>query len=203
MTAAEVATGTGYAATGPPAGQWTLASGKSDGVTPGFTILDAAGDRWFIKFDPPKWREMASGAEVVVTKLFHALGYHVPENYVTRLTRENLVVDERSTHHGRRRRRTPLTDQRLDRLLRMAAQESDGSYRVIASKALAGKPVGPFLYEGTRPDDPNDIVPHEHRRELRGVARLCGLDQSRRLQGDQLARHAGHRERPDRSSAIT
>ena len=90
MTVEEVAKGpdTGN---GPAPGKWTLASGKSDGITPGFTILDSAGDRWFIKFDPPKWREMASGAEVAVTKLFHALGYHVPENHVAKLTRENLV----------------------------------------------------------------------------------------------------------------
>ena len=82
---------------GPAPGKWTIASGKSDGITPGFTILDSAGDRWFIKFDPPKWREMASGAEVAVTKLFHALGYHVPENHVTQLTREISSIGERST----------------------------------------------------------------------------------------------------------
>ena len=112
---------------------------------------------------------MASGAEVVVTKLFHALGYYVPENHVAMLTRANLVLDDRSTimaaDGGERR----LTDEDIDRLLKMAAQESDGSYRVIASKAVAGKPIGPFLYAGTRPDDPNDIVPHEHRRELRAL----------------------------------
>ena len=62
-----------------------------------------------------------------------------------------------------------LTDGDVDRLLRIAAQEADGSYRVIASKAVAGRPVGPFLYVDTRPDDPNDVVPHEHRRELRGL----------------------------------
>ena len=72
MTAEEVASGPD-SGTGPAPGKWMIASGKSDGVTPGFTILDAKGDRWFIKFDPPKWREMATGAEVVVTKLFHAL----------------------------------------------------------------------------------------------------------------------------------
>jgi len=155
--------------TGPAPGKWTVVSGKSDGITPGFTILDSAGDRWFIKFDPPNYRELASGAEVVVTRLFHALGYHVPENHITKLSRENLAIGDRATitapDGGERR----LTGSDVDRLLRIAAQEPDGSYRVLASKALEGKPLGPFLYVGTRPDDPNDVVPHEHRRELRAL----------------------------------
>jgi hypothetical protein len=154
---------------GPAPGKWTVASGKSDGVTPGFTIRDSKGALWFIKFDPPKWHEMASGAEVAVTKLFHALGYNVPENHISKLTRDNLVLDERSTITAADGGERNLTDNDIDRLLRMAAQDPDGSYRVIASKALDGKPVGPFLYMGTRPDDPNDVIAHEHRRELRAV----------------------------------
>ncbi len=168
MTVEEVAKGPDIGA-GPAPGKWTLASGKSDGITPGFTILDSKRELWFIKFDPPKWHEMASGAEVAVTKLFYALGYHVPENHVTTLTRENLVIDDRSTITAADGGERHLTDADVDRLLRMAAQNPDGSYRVIASKAVQGKPVGPFLYVGTRPDDPNDIIPHEHRRELRAV----------------------------------
>jgi hypothetical protein len=52
----------------------------------------------------------------------------------------------------------------------MAASDPDGSYRVLASRNLAGRALGPFRYYGTRPDDPNDIFPHEHHRELRGLS---------------------------------
>jgi hypothetical protein len=168
MTVEDVARGpdTGR---GPAPGNWIVVSGKSDGITPGFTILDTAGDRWFIKFDPPRWRQMATAAEVVSTKLFHAFGYHVPETHIATLSRGALLIGDRATiatEDGAARR---LVARDIDRLLRMAAQEPDGSYRVLASKALPGTPVGPFLYEGTRSDDPNDVVPHEHRRELRAL----------------------------------
>jgi hypothetical protein len=168
MTPADVARGPDTG-TGPAPGAWTITSGKSDGVTPGFTVLDSAGVRWFIKFDPPKWQEMASGAEVAVTKLFHALGYHVPENYIARLDPATLALTDRSKITAADGGERQLTQADVNRLLRMAGRSADGSYRVIASKALDGRPVGPFLYSGTRPDDPNDIVPHEHRRELRAL----------------------------------
>ena len=56
----------------------------------------------------------------------------------------------------------------IDDLLEATSQEKDGTYRVVASRALPGKPIGRLRFVGTRPDDPNDIIPHEDRRELRG-----------------------------------
>ena len=67
---------------GPAPGPWTITSSKSDGMTPGFTVKDMNGERWFLKFDPPGYRAMSTGTEVTVTKLMWALGYNVPENHI-------------------------------------------------------------------------------------------------------------------------
>ena len=156
------------AGSGPAAGRWAVVSAKGDGITPGFTIRDGSGQIWFLKFDPPGWRGMATGTEVVVTKLLWALGYHTPENHVASLRTDRLDIAEGTTitpPGGREREMTPGD---LEWLLQAAERDADGAYRVIASKAVPGKVLGAFRFYGTRPDDPNDIVPHEHRRELRG-----------------------------------
>jgi hypothetical protein len=156
--------------TGPAAGTWRIVAAKSEGITPGLTIRDSAGDTYFIKFDPPSNPELASGAEIISTKLFHAFGYHTPENYIASIHPEALVIETGTTLADRDGDPHPMTAEDLEDLLAKAARQDDGSYRVVASKALPGKPVGHFKYYGTRPDDPNDIFPHEHRRELRGLA---------------------------------
>jgi hypothetical protein len=156
--------------TGPAAGTWTVLARKSEGVTPGFTIQDSSGEIFWIKFDPKSNPEMASGAEVISTKFFHAFGYHVPENYLATFRPDQLVIREGATMKDKDGRPRRLTRDDVDEIVEGAARQADGTYRVLASRNLPGRPVGAFRYYGTRPDDPNDIFPHEHRRELRGLS---------------------------------
>jgi hypothetical protein len=181
--------------TGPAEGPWTVTGGKSEGITPGLTIQDSKGDLYFVKFDPPSNPEMASGAEIISTKLFHAFGYHTPENYIATLRPDALVIAPGTRIADQDGKPRAMDAKHLDELLEKAARRDDGSYRVIASKAVAGKPLGHFRYYGTRPDDPNDIYPHEHRRELRGMsvfAAWLNHDDSRSINSlDSLQQEGG------------
>ena len=52
--------------------------------------------------------------------------------------------------------------------------------RAVATAPVEGEPIGTFKFWGRRHDDKNDRIPHEHRRELRGLhvfAALLGLNQ--------------------------
>ncbi len=153
---------------------WTVSAGKSAGVQPGFRMKDKSGWTYQIEFDPPSNPEMATGAEIIGTAFYYAIGYHTVEVYVTELDPAAVVIAPGAKVFdpliGEKRALTQLD---LDKVYQRAARLPNGRFRVLASRFASGKPLGNFRYYGTRPDDPNDIVPHEHRRELRG-ARVFG-----------------------------
>lgn len=167
MSIADIATGPN--GQGPAPGPWTVTAAKTEGITPGLQMKDSAGQLYFIKFDPPANPELGTGAEMIATKLLYAAGYHVPENYIAVFGREDLQIAPGATTHGSDGTKRPMTESDLTALLLKAARRADGRYRVVAGKALTGKPLGPFTYYGVRTDDPNDTIPHEHRRTLRGL----------------------------------
>ncbi|HUG55344.1 MAG TPA: hypothetical protein VMR21_17180 [Vicinamibacteria bacterium] len=147
----------------------TVIAAKSGGITPGFTIRDVRGEVFFVKMDPATWPNLSTAADVIGTKFFHAFGYHVPENYIAYLRREDLRIDPRAEVSVPGGRKRPMEEGDLDRSLAKAARRADGAVRIVASRRLPGEPLGPFEYHGTRPDDANDVFPHEDRRELRGL----------------------------------
>ncbi|HSR70083.1 MAG TPA: hypothetical protein VLU25_19295 [Acidobacteriota bacterium] len=169
MSAQELARGPDRTGGPDPARLWTIFRSKSEGLTPGFQIEDEKGHRYLIKFGAPINPELSTAAEVIATKIFHALGYHVPENYIVNLRPENLRIRPGTALTDRFGDRKELTGKELKRLLEDYPRQADGSMRVLASRYVEGRPVGPFRYFGTRSDDPNDVIDHEQRRELRGL----------------------------------
>ena len=154
----------------PPAPEkWVIIGEKESGYAPGFTARDANEETWFVSFDPPANPKGATAAVVIANRLFWALGYNQVETFLTRIDTARLEIDPTATMRRPSGARTPFTRDDLDAVLERAAQSADGTYEAAAARLLPGKILGPFRYDGTRPDDPNDIVPHEHRRELRAL----------------------------------
>ena len=153
----------------PASERWTVIREKTSGFAPGFTARDAKGVTWFLSFDPPSNPEGATGALVVATKIFWAFGYNQVETFLTTVNRENLDIDPSATMRRPSGARTPLTAKDLNEVFERAARNADGSYRAAAGRLIPGRILGGFRYFDTRPEDPNDIVPHQHRRELRAL----------------------------------
>jgi hypothetical protein len=154
---------------GPAPGAWSVTRPKEAGFAPGFTMHDGKGETWFVSFDANGFPDAATGAILVANKIFWALGYWQVENHLIRIRPDQLSVAETATvtpPSGKRRKMKPSD---LDDVFRRSHRSADGSYRAVAARAIPGRPIGGFRYYGTRPDDPNDIVPHEHRRELRAL----------------------------------
>ncbi len=168
----------------PQEGVWSVVSAKNEGLTPGFMIEDSAGERYLLKFDPLTNPEMASGADYLGSRFFHALGYNVPENYIVRFTPDRLAIAPGTTVLGDDEKTRAMEPGDILPILRKVPREPDGSIQALASRLLKGKPIGGFRYYGTRSDDPNDIYPHESRRDLRGLyvfASWLGHDDSRAI----------------------
>ena len=149
---------------------WMIRSTKIGGTTLGFIIKDARGVKYMLKFDgatdPP---ELETGTHVAVNRLLWACGYNVPEDHIVYLSEQDLVlapdaaVKDRDGSSLR-----PLRRAELERDLAAVRHGPDGRIRALASRWIDGTTLGGHPGEGVRDDDPNDRIPHELRRDLRG-----------------------------------
>ena len=180
----------------PDPSQWILTREKTSGAHPGFTARDAKGQTFFLEFDPPYYPEGATAAVMVATKIFWALGYNQVESYLTTFDPKHVTFDPKATIKRPSGARTPFSQDDLNEILERVAKRPDGTYRVVAGRLISGKILGNYLYTGTRSDDPNDLVPHQHRRELRALrvfgawTNLTDLKAANTL--DALATENGH-----------
>ncbi len=153
----------------PRPGRWRVIRINDDGYTPKVDISDEAGNRYVLKFDPSNALERNSATERMCTLIMHAAGYNVPFNTIAYFRRETLYLDQDSYYRDPVGKRRPMTRADLNDVFNSLQPLPDGRYRGLASFFLGGEDLGPFVYSGTRRDDPNDLIPHELRRELRGL----------------------------------
>ncbi|MCU0685671.1 MAG: hypothetical protein MUF34_26085 [Polyangiaceae bacterium] len=175
LTPAQAALGpcAGEAPLDPDQGPWLVVGAKPNGANPGFMIKAPDGRKYLIKFDDRRQPERASTADVVGSLAYHAAGFFAPCNRVVYFRREVLRVGPGAKAEEPGGVKVPLTDEHLASIFARLTTAVDGRVRAGASLLLAGSPVGPWNYYGARGDDPNDVVPHEDRRELRGSRLLA------------------------------
>ena len=154
---------------GPAPGIWHITGRPDSGITPKFTVKDALGDTYLIKLDPAEFPELPSSVEIISTKIFHAIGYHVPEDFIVTFDLASLDIAPGATIRTDTGEKRSIDMDDVRKWLKNTPRTSKGRIRALASRYVPGKVVGEYRYTGTRPDDPNDIYPHERRRELRGM----------------------------------
>jgi hypothetical protein len=153
------------------AGPWHVLLLRYQEFRPQLVFRDSNDRIYLLRFDSRAAPELATGADMISSRFFHALGYYVPQTSLVRFTRDQLAIETNATDISSNAEMRPLLPGHIDRLLADVARESDGRYRAVALRVPTDgvSLVGPFQLFGTRSDDPNDVVPHEHRRDLRGL----------------------------------
>ena len=150
---------------------WQVLVVKRFGLNPGLIVADAKGDLYLLRFDRRGYEGLATGAQMVSSRLLHAAGYHATEDYIVRFQRSQLAAHESGQAASSAGRRRALVDEDIDAFLNEAQRGAGQTYRTLATRLPGGREtlLGPYQMWGTRSDDPNDTVLHEHRRDLRGL----------------------------------
>jgi hypothetical protein len=149
--------------------KWLITKGKIQGRSPGFYIEDARGDHYIIKLDMKDYPEMASGAEVISSKFFYAIGYNVPQYTIAYFKMEDLEIKPGAKILDEGGFEKPMTVEHLQSLLNRAYRNAEGQYRASASLIIKGSVKGPFSFHNRRKEDPEDIFSHRYRREIRAL----------------------------------
>jgi hypothetical protein len=150
-----------------PDGSWIIDKGKTNGANPGFRVNIPGLGKFMLKTDPEAEPDRATGATAIASRVYHAAGYFAPCDSVVYFRPALLKLEPGLTVTNNQGVTRPFDQAELERVLAKASHRG-GLVRMVASKWLPGKPLGPYRYEGVRDDDPNDVIPHEDRRELRG-----------------------------------
>jgi len=148
-------------------GSWLIDHGKTDGSSPGFRVNIAGKGKYLFKGEPANQPEHPSAASVIGAAVYETAGFNTSCEQIVYFRPSLLKLAPGLKHKGNFGADEPFDQKVVDKILADSPHRA-GLVRMQASAWLPGYLLGPFSYTGTRPDDPNDIIPHDDRRELRG-----------------------------------
>jgi hypothetical protein len=166
-----------------PDGGWLIDKGKTDGATPGFRVTIPGKGKYLFKVDEDTGGDMTPGevvphrerptaASVIGAAAYHAVGFHTSCEQVMYVKPSIFKLAPGLTVKNNSGLEKKFDKAALDTILERTSKRG-GLLRLTASAWLPGHLIGPFRYTGTRADDPNDVIPHDNRRELRGARLLA------------------------------
>jgi hypothetical protein len=148
-------------------GTWLIDHGKDNGSSPGFRVKIPGKGKYLLKGELPEQPERPSAASAIGAALYSDVGFNTSCEQVVYFRPSLLKLTPGLTHKGNFGGTEPFDQKVVDKILADSPHRG-GLVRMQASAWLPGYLIGPFSYTGTRGDDPNDIIPHDDRRELRG-----------------------------------
>jgi hypothetical protein len=149
------------------AGSWVIDQGKPNGASPGFRIKVADKYKFLLKTDSKQQPERPTAASAIGAAIYHAVGFNTSCEQIVYFDPAVLSLKPGLVAKDNTGATKAFNHRQLDWVLRQAVRKG-ALVRMQASAWLPGYLLGPFRYEGTRGDDPNDLIPHQERRELRG-----------------------------------
>lgn len=148
-------------------GTWLIDHGKTNGSSPGFRVSIPGAGKYLFKGEPPEQPERPSAASAIGAAAYAAAGFNTSCEQIVYFRPSLLKLAPGLTHQGNFGAMVPFDQKAVDKILADCPHQG-GLVRMQVSAWLPGYLIGPFSYTGTRSDDPNDIIAHDDRRELRG-----------------------------------
>ncbi len=146
-----------------------VTAAEQRGIYPRFWVKDVRGDEYLLEFDPQGNMELVTGAEIIASRFYYALGYTVPQFTILSIQPDQFQVAPGATTWEETGFKKKLNQKRFEEYLMVLPQNGEGLYRASACKIMKGDYHGIFSFESRRKDDPADLVNHRDRREIRAL----------------------------------
>ena len=192
MTVAEVAQGACSTndildAENAATGSWVIDHGKAEGATEGFRVVVPGKGKYMLKAESVDDQPERQGAAAAIgSAIFHAVGYYTTCEQVIYVDPAVFKLTPGLRAKGNFGDEKAFDRAALDAIVAKSPRHG-ARIRMSASKWIEGHIIGPYDFHGTRDDDPNDVIEHEDRRELRGMRILSAwLDRYDTRRGNTL-----------------